>query len=189
MASETRNDVPEHETGAGRTRPRRFRPSQVTILVTVGALGLNLAALAIVVSSVATTREEVVQHLTTSRPEPVEKPAPAPLPTEGGRVDELLAIADQLEQTGEVESARQVRAAARRLLVARSEENGAFDYAVRLLESGHPREARRALYRVLARADQPGTRWGELSARARFLIGETLAREADGRQMETEVGR
>jgi hypothetical protein len=188
MAPE-KNDPRLDADAAGRARddrgrPRRFRPSQVTILVTVGALGLNLAALAIVLTSVTSTGEQVLGHLAEGRTEAPVESAVSPVPSDGGRVNELMAIAEQLEQAGEIESARQVRAAAQRILIAKSEEDGAFEFARRLYDSGHTREARRALYRILARSDQPGTHWGELGARARFLIGSTLAREADGIEIE-----
>ncbi len=189
MAPETADktaDAPNAEnpgSADGQGPRRRFRPSQLTILVTIAALGLNIGALAIVITSVSSTRDQVVRHLTENRAEAVVE-EPASLPTHGGSVDDLLAIADDLEQLGQLESARHIRASAQRLLVAQTEEDGAFDFAIRLLESGHPREARRALYRILARADQPGTRWGELATQARFLIGKSLSMEADGREIE-----
>jgi len=190
MAPETPEETVEAPEGQAAPkddagRRRRFRPSQLTILVTVAALGFNIAALAIVVKSVNNTRDQMFLTLAETRAEAraaVEEPEPPP--EYGGGVDELLALADELEQLGQVEGARTLRANAHRQLVARSEEDGAFDYAIRLLESGHAREARRALYRIIARADQPGTRWGELAARARFLIGKSLSAEADQREIE-----
>ena len=188
--NEPRTDTdPAAKAGTDRGRTRRFRPSQITILVTVGALGLNLAALAIVLTSVTTTGEQVLGHLTDVRPEAVAEVSPPAVPSDNGRVDRLMAIAEQLEQNGESENARRVRAAAQRILVTKSEEDGAFDFARRLHDSGHTREARRALYRILARSDQPGTHWGELGTRSRFLIGSTLAMEADAIEIEREGER
>jgi hypothetical protein len=167
-------DLDREAVRTAKQRRRRIVWSPGVILVIAAAFGLNLAGLGIVAWVV-----QDGQRRTAPAAAPATMPRPEPEPvTDTDRVEELLGVALRLERLGETESARRIRATAQALLLERNEEEGVYQLAVHLLDQGRPREARRMLYRILARADQPGTRWGELAVRARFLIGRTLAAEA-----------
>ena len=111
---------------------------------------------------------------------------PKPKTVDDGHAAKLLDIANRLHEMGERESARRLRAAAQRLLMDKEGELGAFRLALDHLEEGRTREARRSFYQILACGDQPGTGWGALANRSRFLIGVTLSEQAD--HVEAEHG-
>jgi hypothetical protein len=142
------------------------------------ALLLNVVGLVVILVTSSANRDSMEGRMRALAKQ-AAKPAPRLKASGDDHAAKLLEIANELHAMGRVDSARRLRAAAQRLLMDKEGELGAFRLAVDLLEEGRTREARRAFYRILACGDQPGTGWGPLATRSRFLIGASLSEEAD----------
>jgi hypothetical protein len=178
-------EAPEPPTEAKKGRRVRLELSGPVIFAIATALLLNVVGLIVVVVTSSGTRREMEGRIRELSAQ-IARTRPTPTSVDGDHATRLLDISNRLHEMGEVESARRLRAAAQRLLMDKEGEMGAFRLAVDLLEEGRTREARRAFYRILACGDQPGTGWGALALRSRFLIGVTLSEEADRIEAERE---
>ncbi len=185
LSPEAPTDGAEQPAPSEPKNPRRVRLElSLPVVIAIGtALLLNVVGLIIVVATSSATRSRLEARIRDVSTQ-IVKATPRPTSVDGDHAAKLLDISNRLHGMGEVESARRLRAAAQRLLMDKEGELGAFRLALDLLEEGRTREARRALYRILACGDQPGTGWGPLALRSRFLIGATLSEEAD--RIETE---
>jgi len=98
---------------------------------------------------------------------------------ERGDTEALREIAAQLEKRGQHGAASRIRGMALKLDGIERQEWGHYKEALDEFRGGRTRLARRRFYQILARGDEPGTRWSHIADAARFDIGLTLVKEAE----------